>query len=227
MVSRIVEKMRALSKMSVRSVDALTAEQVADILDMNADLIESQRAQGGGKVRFSLAVPDEICNQLSDQFGFNVVSPLPAQLVRGDTPAHVDRGTEAFKRTHLVYLSDSVGTLRISDIQYPIAAGRGYIFDEGQVHDTVGTEGERISLGPFNELQRSVGAEVVVNCSSLPSVSNPGTRPESLETEVNKSKVLVGPGYQPQLAGLTTSGSRTERLKAKVLAQGCCVRCTS
>lgn len=208
--------------MSVRAFDALTSDQVSHILDTNAGLIEELRSKAGSKIRFNLPIPDSICSQLSAQFGFDVVSPVPAQIVRGDTAAHVDRGSESFERTHLVYLTDSVGSLRISGAPHPIAAGRGYIFDEGQVHDTVDTEGERISLGPFNEFQRSVGV-IPIDCDTLPPVSDPGKRPETVQTEVNKSKVLVSVGYKPQLAGLTTSGSRTERLKAKVLARCCCI----
>jgi hypothetical protein len=78
--------------------------------------------------------------------------------MRGDVPPHTDRAHDgrAFAYTHLIYLSDSSGFLRIGKDEYAIRAGDAYCFSEGTSHGAFGTT-ERLIMGPFSESSVPVG----------------------------------------------------------------------
>lgn len=114
-----------------------------------------------GQVYFQMTVPESVKQSLSDRFGLNLstVERLPFRWVRGDTPAHVDRGQSDFENTYLVYLTDGEGEFHIGDESYPIEAGTGFSFSEGLRHEVIGTHGtSRLLLGPMSESGFAVGA---------------------------------------------------------------------
>ncbi len=87
------------------------------------------------------------------------LSSVPLRWIKGDTPAHMDRGTAPFSETRLVYLTDSPGNLLLDAIPYPIRKGYSYTFSEGTPHETMGTGSEpRLLLGPMSEQGIPVGA---------------------------------------------------------------------
>jgi hypothetical protein len=288
--------------MSVRAFDLLTADEVSNILTQNTGALATAQANTGDKVRFGMEVPDQVREKLSAALGLPLTNPVPAQLVRGETARHVDVGTEAFQQTHLVYLTDSEGSLVIGDAAYPIATGKAYVFQQGLAHGTEGATSERVSLGPFNEHQRYVGicfgyyiytegyvpgeytfagcicnndptftivdystlAGAVVpagyifagwstseppttvdytvgqsgvctdidfnlypvfvssTCSPSPPVTQPYKMDNTTLTEIQKSKVIITTGLNKQQ---NTAASRTEQIKARVLAARCCRNC--
>ena len=110
--------------------------------------------------KFSFTLTDEIRAKLSNRLAINVPSTVPMRWIKGDTPLHVDRGEKQFSKTHLVYLTDSVGELIIDGRSYPIAAGDAHIFSEGLAHCTAntGTTSERLMIGPMSEMGFGVGA---------------------------------------------------------------------
>lgn len=86
------------------------------------------------------------------------VPSVPLRWIRGDTPAHVDTGADAFERTHLVYLTDSEGEFLLDGVSYPITKGSGFTFDHGISHGTRGTGSTpRLLLGPMSEHADPVG----------------------------------------------------------------------
>ncbi len=87
------------------------------------------------------------------------LSSIPLRWIKGDTPAHTDRGAHPFSETHLIYLTDSPGNLLLDGTPYPIRKGNSYCFSEGISHQTTGTGSEpRLLLGPMSEQGIPVGA---------------------------------------------------------------------
>lgn len=142
-------------------MDVLSSSQIEYISSLSA--VEAARSQilskTSGMVYFTVELPDEIKTLLLDTMGLDLshVSKVPMRWVKGDTVPHVDRG-DTFDNTYLVYLTDSSGELILGDTHYPIARGRGYVFNEGLSHSTVGTGNEpRLLLGPMSENGVPVG----------------------------------------------------------------------
>ena len=110
-------------------------------------------------VKFSFQLADEIRAKLSSRLAIAVSSTVPMRWIKGDTLPHVDRGEKHFRKTHLIYLTDSAGELIIDGQSYPIAAGDAHIFNEGLAHCTVntGTTSERLMIGPMSETGFVVG----------------------------------------------------------------------
>jgi hypothetical protein len=78
--------------------------------------------------------------------------------IKGDTEAHVDRGSRSFENTYLVYLQDSEGEFVLGTDSYPITANTGFIFSEGTMHKTLNTGlTPRLLIGPMNEFAGPVG----------------------------------------------------------------------
>jgi len=117
-------------------------------------------SNGQTVVKFSFPLTEEIRAKLSNRLAINVPSIVPMRWINGDTPLHVDKGEKQFSKTHLVYLTDSVGELIIDGRSYPIAAGDAHIFSEGLAHCTAntGTTSERLMIGPMSEMGFGVGA---------------------------------------------------------------------
>lgn len=140
-------------ELSADRVDALVnLPQVADARKQLAD---------SSVVYFSAELSPELCEDLA-AMGVSVppssAPSVPLRWIRGDTPAHVDTGADAFERTHLVYLTDSEGEFLLDGVSYPITKGSGFTFDHGISHGTRGTGSTpRLLLGPMSEQAASVG----------------------------------------------------------------------
>lgn len=154
----------------MRMHNVLSPGEISAIL--NDPIVKTNRASlsnAQNVVKFSLPLADEIRAKLSSRLAIAVSNTVPMRWIKGDTPLHVDRGEKQFSRTHLVYLTDSVGELIIDGRSYPIIAGDAHIFSEGLAHCTVNTAGtaensensensERLMIGPMSEAGFGVGA---------------------------------------------------------------------
>ena len=141
--------------------NVLSPGEISAIL--NDPIVKTNRASlsnAQNVVKFSLPLADEIRAKLSSRLAIAVSSTVPMRWIKGDTPLHVDRGEKQFSKTHLVYLTDSVGELIIDGQSYPIVAGDAHVFSEGLAHCTVntGTTDERLMIGPMSEAGFGVGA---------------------------------------------------------------------
>ena len=82
--------------------------------------------------------------------------------IKGDTMPHIDQGESSFLKTHLIYLTDSIGSLFVDGQEYTINAGDAHIFSEGLEHYTINTgDNERLILGPMSESGFPVGSPLV------------------------------------------------------------------
>jgi len=117
-------------------------------------------SRASGMVYFSVAVTEPIRATLQSRFGLqiSVGASIPMRWIKGDTAPHIDNGRSAFQNTYLVYLNDSPGGFIIDSQSYPIEANTGFVFHEGLSHETQGTEGPRLLLGPMNEFAEPVGS---------------------------------------------------------------------
>jgi hypothetical protein len=116
-----------------------------------------------GKVQIDVALPADIKAQVMRalKLGDLKTDALPMRWVKGDTPAHEDRGTEAFQTTHLVYLDDSEGSLVVGDTLLPIKRGSLVTFPEGTRHATTNTGSTpRLLIGPMSERAQAVGSSI-------------------------------------------------------------------
>ena len=120
-------------------------------------------SRASGMVYLSVPVTDSIRVTLESRFGLQIPvgASIPMRWIKGDTAPHVDRGASDFEHTYLLYLSDSPGEFIIDSQSYPIEANTGFSFNEGLSHETQGTEGPRLLLGPMNELAEPVGATYI------------------------------------------------------------------
>lgn len=141
--------------LSPNEIDAIVNDSI--VKTNKANLSNEQNV-----VKFSFPLADEIRAKLSHRLAINVPSTVPMRWVKGDTPLHVDKGEKQFSKTHLVYLTNSVGELIIDGQAYPIAAGDAHVFSEGLAHCTVNTgtvgNSERLMIGPMSEMGFGVGA---------------------------------------------------------------------
>ena len=103
-------------------------------------------------VKFSFPLSDDMRAKLETQLSIHVESTVPMRWIQGDTPAHIDRADEQFSKTHLIYLTNSIGTFIVDGRSYPIVAGDAHVFNEGLEHYTVGTGNiPRLIIGPMSE----------------------------------------------------------------------------
>lgn len=140
--------------------NVLSSNEISDILNdpivktHKANLSDAQKV-----VKFSFPLSDDMRNKLSNRLSMRLSPTVPMRWVQGDTPLHTDKGEKQFSKTHLIYLTDSMGKLIIDGQAHPIAAGDAHIFSEGLVHGTVGTGNmARLMMGPMSETGFGVGA---------------------------------------------------------------------
>jgi hypothetical protein len=115
-------------------------------------------------VSFKIPVTETIRTALAQRLGLNLssVTEIPMRWIKGDTPAHTDRGASAFEHTYLVYVNDSEGSFVLGTESFPIQANTAFVFNEGIMHKTEDTGLEpRLLVGPMNELAEPVGASVL------------------------------------------------------------------
>lgn len=145
--------------------NALTNNQVVELLNnsivnTNRDLLsETQKV-----VKFSIPLTEELKTQLENMLSIHLsnVATLPMRWIKGDTMPHIDQGEASFLKTHLIYLTDSIGSLFVDGQEYTINAGDAHIFSEGLEHYTINTgDNERLILGPMSESGFPVGSPLV------------------------------------------------------------------
>jgi hypothetical protein len=122
---------------------------------------EKLEAQTAGSISFTVTLTPSMQSYLHEKMNINLtgIDTIPMRWIKGDTHPHTDKGVSSFEKTHLVYLTDSIGQLVVDGTSYPIAKGNGYVFSEGLPHETVETGSEsRLLLGPMNESGLAVGA---------------------------------------------------------------------
>jgi hypothetical protein len=140
-----------------------SAEDIDALAGLPEVLAAQSRLSDSSVVRFSAELPVELQERVAAQLGFDALATVPMRWIRGDTPAHVDSGPEAFERTHLVYLTDSEGEFVLDGVSHPIAKGSGFTFAHGIRHETRGTGSiPRLLLGPMSERADAVGVPVPI-----------------------------------------------------------------
>lgn len=109
-------------------------------------------------VKFSFPLSDDMRVKLETRLSIHVENTVPMRWIQGDTLAHIDRADEQFSKTHLIYLTNSIGTFIVDGRSYPIVAGEAHVFSEGLQHYTVGTGNiPRLIIGPMSETGFGVG----------------------------------------------------------------------
>jgi len=143
----------------------LSSNEIADILNNHTVITNKAKLSSQPKVDFFIDLPIEIKAKLENGFGIPLqqMTSIPMRWIKGDTPPHIDKGTDDFNNTYLMYLTDSVGNLMIDAQSYPINAGDAYIFNEGLPHSTINTgDNERLMIGPMSEAGFHVGAAYTI-----------------------------------------------------------------
>ena len=138
----------------------LSFNDIADIL--NDPIVKTNKANLSDAqtvVKFSFPLADDIRAKLANRLSIRLSQTIPMRWIKGDTPPHTDKGEKQFSKTHLIYLTNSVGRLIIDGQSHPISAGDAHVFSEGLEHCTVNTgNSERLMIGPMSETGFGVGA---------------------------------------------------------------------
>lgn len=152
----------------------LSSSEISDIL--NHPIVKTHKAilsDAEKVVRFSFPLSDEVRNKLSNRLSMSLPQTVPMRWVKGDTQPHIDKGEKQFSKTHLIYLTNSVGNLIIDGQTRPIVAGDAHIFNEGLVHGTVHTGNTpRLMIGPMSETGFGVGALTIIYYSNQTDAQN-------------------------------------------------------
>lgn len=160
--------------MATSFTDVFSAEEIDLILNINEVARARLRLIPNMKntVNFNAHLPMSMKQKLRDNIGLNLseMGALPMRWIQGDTIPHIDSCASPdipFDKTHLMYLTDSEGTLDIDGRSYPIETGAAYVFSEGVHHGTSNTGlVPRLVLGPMNEFGAQVGiaepAEILI-----------------------------------------------------------------
>ena len=151
--------------MATSFTDVFSAEEIDLILNINEVARARLRLIPNMKntVNFNAHLPMSMKQKLRDNIGLNLseMGALPMRWIQGDTIPHIDSCASPdipFDKTHLMYLTDSEGTLDIDGRSYPIETGAAYVFSEGVHHGTSNTGlVPRLVLGPMNEFGAQVG----------------------------------------------------------------------
>ena len=179
--------------------DILSSNEIADIL--NDPIVKTNKANLSDAhkvVKFEFPLADDMRAKLENRLSIRLSQTVPMRWVKGDTPPHIDKGEKQFSKTHLIYLTNSVGRLIIDGQSYPIAAGDAHVFSEGLEHCTVNTgTSERLMIGPMSETGFGVGFAGIFYFRTL----------QDLITSLNTTPVgLIGTSiYQLEpVAGITS-----------------------
>lgn len=148
----------------------LSEDDIRFLLD-NSDVISSKRKLSSqAKVDVSIHLPASLKKKLEDGLNISLSDTVPLRWIKGNTVAHTDKGLSHFNRTHIVYLTNSTGSLVIDNQTYGMNAGDAYVFNEGLVHYTINSEtSERLMIGPMSESGFGVGGSLYVPSSVITS----------------------------------------------------------
>lgn len=141
----------------------LSFNEITDIVNdpivktNKANLSDAQKV-----VKFSFTLADDMRAKLASRLSIRLAQTIPMRWIKGDTPPHTDKGEKQFSKTHLIYLTNSIGNLIIDGQSHPIAAGDAHVFSEGLEHCTVNTgNSERLMIGPMSETGFGVGGAAI------------------------------------------------------------------
>jgi hypothetical protein len=148
--------------MATSFTNLLSQEYIQSLLQLPEVLAAKENidSKTSGSVYFNIPLTNELKEILNNTFGIdlNGISSIPMRWIKGDTRPHIDRGSNEFDNTYLVYLTNSDGNFVIGNESYPITEGAGYMFPEGIYHETINTGSEpRLLLGPMIEMGFAVG----------------------------------------------------------------------
>ena len=139
----------------------------------NKSLIENNNNNNNNNhnnAKFTIPINNNMIDKLNNKLNCNLNynQEIPFRWVKGNTPAHTDKSIEGIHfNTHLVYLTDNNGKLKIENNEYSIKKGCGYMFKAGLMHETINTEDSlKLILGPFNNKGNVVGV-AIGNLTSL------------------------------------------------------------
>lgn len=147
--------------MVLHRTQVFSNDDIQTIRNLPEVLSAFERLSSESNVYFTIPLTSTIRNNLLNAFQLtlpDVLTTVPCRWIKGDTPAHMDRGQSNFETTYLIYLTDSEGEFHIEENTYSIEAGSGFSFPEGVSHEVVNTNGtSRLLLGPMSEQGFAVG----------------------------------------------------------------------
>lgn len=141
--------------------DVLNNDQIEYIFSLPEVINAREKINSGIKnVYFNITLTNDMKESLAQQLQIDLssISTIPMRWIQGDTLPHMDRGSQYFSNTYLMYLNDNPGQFIIENESYPITKNSAFIFNEGIRHETMNTGMEpRLLLGPMSEMGLSVG----------------------------------------------------------------------
>ena len=143
----------------------LSSSEIAEILNQSDVITNREKLSTQNVVKFAITLPSLIKTKLQNSLSINLshLSTIPMRWIIGNTSPHIDKGDSNFNTSYLIYLTDSIGTLIIDEINYSIVAGNAHIFSEGLEHSTINTENNmRLMIGPISENGIGVGGPTVI-----------------------------------------------------------------
>jgi hypothetical protein len=198
-------------------------EEIQYLLQLPEVVAAKDRFGSSDKVQFTIALTDGIRTALQTRFGLDLssVSEIPMRWIKGDTEAHVDRGSRSFENTYLVYLQDSEGEFVLGTDSYPITANTGFIFSEGTMHKTLNTGlTPRLLIGPMNEFAGPVGVvsyATIIYYANLTDATN-GTN--ALASGVQGATLQTVSGYSSWRVARVLDGATPQSVPSGVFASG-------
>ena len=158
-------------------------------------------------VKFSFPLSDDMRVKLETRLSIQVESTVPMRWIQGDTPAHIDRADEQFSKTHLIYLTNSIGTFIVDGHSHPIVAGEAHVFSEGLQHYTVGTGNTpRLIIGPMSETGFEITRLREFTVMGNPTVMGNNDLPVTMGDDNDFSYTLLG-GPNPLFVGTNPNPS--------------------
>ena len=145
-------------------------QYILDLPEVASEKMIVSNISPSGNTKFSILLTDSIRSTIESKWGIDTIGKdrIPMRWVKGDSLPHVDKGTEDFANSFLVYLTDSAGEFIIDNVSYPISKNTAFKFNEGLSHETTGTSEEpRLLLGPMSENLSPVGGNNVRYYASL------------------------------------------------------------
>jgi hypothetical protein len=168
------KKIFEICRMASSFTNVLSPSDIAYIHQL-PEVIEARSKLESGKIYFTITLTDSIRSALTERFGLDLtnVQTIPMRWIKGDTAPHVDVGSATFDHTHLVYLSDSAGSLVIGGAEYPIQENTGFVFQEGVSHATYNTgTSPRLLIGPMSNQAFAVGSTAISYYSGYPTIGD-------------------------------------------------------
>ena len=157
-----------MNSKTIQKIDNIFNDEEINYLLNHPEVIAIKNkilSRKNGSEYFNIEITTEIKEKLLQHFNLSL-SQVPMRWIIGDISLHKDVGTHNFEKTHLIYLTDSQGNLKIENNSYPISKNTGYIFSEGLQHETVDTGLEpRLLLGPMSEDGITVGGSTTIEAN--------------------------------------------------------------